>query len=156
MFLGLHKELIKPQTRGLLCSRRPPAPAWIVEGTPPWAPSRVGLRSPGRKVNAESLCVPSDQPEKEREGERERESTWGRPSLCKKPINLFSKGAYNMDSQMICNVILCDWRVCHIIPFMWFLSCMSCLMGSSGWTWPRNGHIHFTCIFSLQYEFSEL
>ena len=38
-------------------------------------PSHSGLRSPGRKVNAESLCAPRDQPEKEREreGERERE-----------------------------------------------------------------------------------
>ena len=33
----------------------------------------MGLRSPGRKVNAESLCTPRDQPEKEREGEGERE-----------------------------------------------------------------------------------
>ena len=37
-------------------------------------PSREGLRSPGRKVNSESLCrAPRDQPEKEREGEREPE-----------------------------------------------------------------------------------
>ena len=36
-------------------------------------PSREGLRSPGRKVNSESLCAPGDQPEKERERERERE-----------------------------------------------------------------------------------
>ena len=27
---------------------RPPAPAWIVEGAPPWAPSHVGLRSQGK------------------------------------------------------------------------------------------------------------
>ena len=33
----------------------------------------IGLRSPGRKVNIESLCAPRDQPEKEREGEEERE-----------------------------------------------------------------------------------
>ena len=31
------------------------------------APSQEGLRSPGRKVNSESLCAPGDQPEKERE-----------------------------------------------------------------------------------------
>ena len=37
------------------------------------APPREGLRSPGRKVNSESLCTPGDQPEKEREGEQERE-----------------------------------------------------------------------------------
>ena len=35
-------------------------------------PSREGLRSPGKKVNSESLCAPGDQPEKETEGERER------------------------------------------------------------------------------------
>ena len=62
------------------------------------APPCMGLRSPGRKVNAESLCIPRDQPEKEREGggERERESRHGRGhgSLCKNPITLFSKGAY--------------------------------------------------------------
>ena len=41
----------------------------------------------------ESLCVPRDQPEKEREeeGERERELTRGRPSLYKNPITLFQK-----------------------------------------------------------------
>ena len=37
------------------------------------APSQEGLRSPGRKVNSESLCTPGDQPEKEREREREKE-----------------------------------------------------------------------------------
>ena len=45
-------------------------------------PPQEGLRSPGRKVNSDSLCTPGDQPEKEREkrdrerereGERERE-----------------------------------------------------------------------------------
>ena len=37
------------------------------------APSGEGLRSPGRKVNSESLCTPGDQPEKKREREREKE-----------------------------------------------------------------------------------
>ena len=37
------------------------------------APSREGLRSPGKKVNSEGLCTPGDQPEKEREREREKE-----------------------------------------------------------------------------------
>ena len=37
-------------------------------------PSRLGLRSPGKKVNSESLCAPGNQPEKaERESKRERE-----------------------------------------------------------------------------------
>ena len=31
-----------------------------------------GFRSPGRKVNSESLCAPGDQTERERERERER------------------------------------------------------------------------------------
>ena len=35
------------------------------------APSHSGLRSPGRKVNAESLCAPRDQPEKESKREKE-------------------------------------------------------------------------------------
>ena len=38
------------------------------------APSREGLRSPGRKVNSESLWAPGDQPERERERESERAS----------------------------------------------------------------------------------
>ena len=34
----------------------------------------MGLRSPGKKVNSESLCAPGSQPEKkERERERDRE-----------------------------------------------------------------------------------
>ena len=38
-------------------------------------PSREGLRSPGRKVNSESLCrAPRDQPEKEIEREREKDT----------------------------------------------------------------------------------
>ena len=41
--------------------------------------SQEGLRSPGRKLNSESLCAPGDQPEKRRERERENDS--GRPSL---------------------------------------------------------------------------
>ena len=51
-------------------------------------PPQEGLRSPGRKVNSDSLCTPGDQPEKEREkrererereGERERK-TWDQSS----------------------------------------------------------------------------
>ena len=38
------------------------------------APSQEGLRSPGRKVNSESLCAPGGQPEKEREGERKKDT----------------------------------------------------------------------------------
>ena len=34
--------------------------------------AQEGLRSPGRKVNSESLCAPGDQPEKERERKKER------------------------------------------------------------------------------------
>ena len=40
-----------------------------------------GLRSPSRKMNSESLCAPGDQPEKEREGERERKSKTRGPKL---------------------------------------------------------------------------
>ena len=76
-----------------------------MEGTPPWAPSHVGLRSPGRKVNAESLCVPSDQPEKEREGEGERKKerekkrkTWGdqASSVREAPYFIFKRDFYTL------------------------------------------------------------
>ena len=42
-------------------------------------PSRLGLRSPGKTVNSESLCAPGNQPEKRRE--RKRKNDAGRPSL---------------------------------------------------------------------------
>ena len=45
------------------------------------APSQEGLRSPGRKVNSESLCTPGDQPEKERGRERERNTDTGARAL---------------------------------------------------------------------------
>ena len=72
----------------LLCLCRPQAPSQIVEGAPPWAPSRLGLRSPGRKVNAEGPCAPGDQPEKEKERER---TTWGDQASVSKAHTLFSK-----------------------------------------------------------------
>ena len=53
----------KAPAQDLLCSHRPQTPSRIAEGAPPWAPSRVGLRSPGRKVNAEGPCAPWNQPE---------------------------------------------------------------------------------------------
>ena len=60
----------------------------------------MGLRSPGRKVNAESLCAPRDQPEKEREreGERERERVdMGEAKLVQKPPNfIFEKCLYTL------------------------------------------------------------
>ena len=63
----------KAPAPGLLCSHRPQAPSQYSEGTPPWAPSREGLRSLGRKVDSEGLCAPGDQPERERETKRARE-----------------------------------------------------------------------------------
>ena len=71
-----------------------------MEGAPPWAPSRVGLRSPGRKVNSEGPYTPGDQPEKEREREkgrkrkREKKNDMGRPSFGEQGPQLFSKGAF--------------------------------------------------------------
>ena len=70
IFLGLHRKPIK-HLHGT-CSvheglRRP-----LALRRRRREPSREGLRSPGRKVNSESLCAPGDQPEKERERERER------------------------------------------------------------------------------------
>ena len=65
-----------------------------MEGALPWAPSREDLSSPGRKVNAESLCVPRDQPEKERDREREKERErvdTGGAKLVQKPHNFIFK-----------------------------------------------------------------
>ena len=53
-------------------------------------------------MNADSLCVPRDQPEKEREGEGERKKerekkrkTWGdQASSVSEAIILFSKGTF--------------------------------------------------------------
>ena len=67
----------KAPARGLLYSQRPQAPSLEGEGVP----SPEGLRSPGRKVNSESLCAPGVQPEKERERERERERKTRVPRL---------------------------------------------------------------------------
>ena len=51
---------------GLFCSQRPQVPCQ-------WGEGGEDLRSPGRKMNSESLCAPGDEPEKERERERQRE-----------------------------------------------------------------------------------
>ena len=59
--LGLCRGPIKSLTQDLHRSQRHQAP------------SRGGLRSPGRKVSMMGLCAPESQPEKERERERERE-----------------------------------------------------------------------------------
>ena len=59
--LGLCRGPIKSLTQDLYRSRRHQAP------------SRGGLRSPGRKVSRMGLHAPESQPEKEREKERERE-----------------------------------------------------------------------------------
>ena len=52
-------------------------------------------------MNAESLCIPKDQPEKEREGEgerkkeREKKKNTGLPSFFERgPLLLFSKGTF--------------------------------------------------------------
>ena len=51
----------------LHCSRRPQVPSQIAEDAPPWAPSQVSLRSPGREVNSEGPCAPGSQAEKKEE-----------------------------------------------------------------------------------------
>ena len=55
--------------------RRMPSPWWRRR-----APSWSGLRSPGKKVNSESPCVPSSHPERrtEREKERKGKKKWHR------------------------------------------------------------------------------
>ena len=75
IFLGLHRKPKKPQTRDFLCSCRPQVPSRSLEGVK--TQSQSGLRSPGKKVNAESLCAPRDQPEKESKREKERKKDTG-------------------------------------------------------------------------------
>ena len=80
IFLCLCRKPIKPQTRDLHCSRRPQVPSWIAEGAPRWAPSHMGLRSLGRKVNPEGPYDPGSQPEnKEKERHGETKLQWVRP-----------------------------------------------------------------------------
>ena len=69
MFLGLRRKPTKPPHQA--CSvhdslRRP------LDGVKVQSAFSRGVRSPGRKVNSESLCAPGDQTERERERERER------------------------------------------------------------------------------------
>ena len=59
--------------------RRTPPPRWRCR-----APSRLGLRSPGKKVNSESPCAPRSHPERRTEREKERKgkkNDTGRPSF---------------------------------------------------------------------------
>ena len=60
--LGLRRGPIKSLTQDLHCSRRHQAP------------SRGGLRSPGRKVSMTGFHAPESQPEKEGERERDRQT----------------------------------------------------------------------------------
>ena len=74
LFLGLHGKLIKSQDKRLALFTQATGTCLNSGECPTLGSlSRVGIRSPGRKVNTESLCVPRDQPEKEREGEGEKE-----------------------------------------------------------------------------------
>jgi len=53
----------------------------------------VGLRSPGRKVNAEGPCAPGNQPEKE----KKRKKDMGRPSFCEQdPHFIFQSSFYTL------------------------------------------------------------
>ena len=53
------------------------------------APSLLGLRSPGKKVNSESLCAPGNQPEK-----KEKERKTQRPELWWSGIRSFIFGGF--------------------------------------------------------------
>ena len=73
---------------------RTPSPRWRRR-----APSWLGLRSPGKKVNSESSCAPRSHPERRRERERkkrkERKNDMGRPSSDEAgSAALFSKRAF--------------------------------------------------------------
>ena len=58
-------------------------------------PSQEGLRSPGRKVNSESLCTPGDQPEKKRERERKKD-TGTRALMEQRCFNQHGVGIYTV------------------------------------------------------------
>ena len=63
-----------------------------MEGALPWAPSRVRLRSPGRRVNTEGPYTPGSQPEKIK---KETKTDMGEPSDDEaRPKALYSRGAY--------------------------------------------------------------
>ena len=78
--LGLRRGPIKSLTQDLHHSRRHQAP------------SRGGLRSPGRKVSTTGLHTPESQPEKERETDRETDRQTDRQRQ-KRPGDLSSDEA---------------------------------------------------------------
>jgi len=57
------------------------------------APSLLGLRSPGKKVNSESLCAPGNQPEKK---DRERKKDTETRALVKWDPQLYFLGFYTL------------------------------------------------------------
>ena len=102
IFLGLHRKPIKPLHRTCSVHRGHRCP---LDGRRHRAPSREGLRSPGRKVNSESLCAPGDQPEKEKEGERKRDKGT-RALMEQRGFNQHGVGIYTVFSsaQFSCSV----------------------------------------------------
>ena len=81
----------KAPAQDLLCSCRPQAPSQIAECAPPQAPSPVGLRSPGRKVNVEGPCAAGSQPEK---GEGKRKNGMGRHSFSGQSPHFIFQGSF--------------------------------------------------------------
>ena len=75
---------------------------WGCRTPPPWwrrrAPSRLDLRSPGKKVNSGPLCAPRSHPERRTEREKERKGKKERHRETKlrweRPVTLFSKGTF--------------------------------------------------------------
>ena len=75
----------------LCCSCRPQAPSRTAEGDPHWAPSRVSLRSPGRKVKSEVQGISLKRKRKRKENGR---MTWETKLRWARPVSLFSEGAF--------------------------------------------------------------
>ena len=94
IFLGLHRKPIKPLHRTCSVHRGHRCP---LDGRRHRAPSREGLRSPGRKVNSEGLCAPGNQPERER---KERMTRGGQASVSEAHHFIFRVGFYTLSCTL--------------------------------------------------------
>ena len=91
--LGLCRGPIKSLTQDLHRSRRHQAP------------SRGGLRSPGRKVSTTCLQAPVSQPEKERERESKTKKTRGPKLWWSKGALMIFLSIYRLDKKLLSGMI---------------------------------------------------